>query len=138
MVPMAAEELLRDTTANLFSIDLDAVGSNIAALQQHLAPRTRIMAIIKANAYGTEMASMAQFLTRCAIDIFGVAFVDEGVALRAAGVEGAIFALSAYAHEAPRQTGPRHRHTHHADGRSGCLESWQWRLCADCDLAQRG
>ena len=44
------------------------------------------MVMVKALAYGTDEIRMAKFLTTCGIDILGVSYVDEGVALKRAGV----------------------------------------------------
>lgn len=81
--------------SNQCTINLDAVKNNIARLRSHLSPKTRLMAMVKAFAYGTGELQLAKFLNRCAVDILGVSTVDEGVALKLAEVPQAIFVLNA-------------------------------------------
>ena len=67
-------------------IDLAALLHNLHQYQHILKPATRIMAMVKAFAYGsgaTEVASLLQFHK---VDYLGVAYADEGVALRKAGI----------------------------------------------------
>lgn len=64
-------------------LDLAALEHNLAALRLH-APGARIMAVVKANAYGHGLVRIAKHLP--GVDAFAVARVDEGVRLREAGV----------------------------------------------------
>ncbi len=73
------------------TIDLAAVAHNVEALRAHTG--ARICAMLKANGYGTCATTMARFLTTCGIDMFGVADVDEAVALRRAGIDAEILVL---------------------------------------------
>jgi alanine racemase/UDP-N-acetylmuramoyl-tripeptide--D-alanyl-D-alanine ligase len=59
-----------------------------------------MMVMVKALAYGTDQVRMSKFLETCQIDILGVSFVDEGVALKCAGVSQSIFVLQAATYEA--------------------------------------
>lgn len=61
---------------------------------RHYAPESHVMAIIKANAYGHGLAWAAKHLHDA--DAFGVASVEEGVALRTAGVRQAICLLEGF------------------------------------------
>lgn len=83
-------------------INLAAIQSNIASIRNKLPNKTRIMVMVKALAYGTNDIRMAKFLGSCGIDILGVSYVDEGVALKRAGVTQAIFAISAATYEAAK------------------------------------
>ncbi len=49
------------------------------------APKSRVMAVIKANAYGHGLVAVARALESA--DAFAVARVDEGLTLRAAGIK---------------------------------------------------
>jgi alanine racemase/UDP-N-acetylmuramoyl-tripeptide--D-alanyl-D-alanine ligase len=80
-------------------INLAAIKSNIEMIRAKLPPRTRIMVMVKALAYGTDDVQIAHFLNSCGIDILGVSYVDEGVSMRKMGVKQAVFALHASAHE---------------------------------------
>jgi alanine racemase len=66
------------------TIDTAALKHNLQAVRQW-APRSRVMAVIKANAYGHGLVAVARALD--AADSFAVARVDEGLTLRAAGIQ---------------------------------------------------
>jgi alanine racemase len=65
------------------TIDTAALQHNLQRIR-HWAPRSRVMAVIKANAYGHGLVSVARALD--AADAFAVARVDEGLTLREAGI----------------------------------------------------
>jgi alanine racemase/UDP-N-acetylmuramoyl-tripeptide--D-alanyl-D-alanine ligase len=89
-----------ETAANICTVNLTATAHNIETLRHRLPPRTRLMVMVKALAYGTDNVRMAKFLERCGIDILGVSFIDEGLQLKRGGVTQAIFSLNALPHEA--------------------------------------
>ncbi len=64
-------------------IDLQALQHNLRVAQA-AAPRTRVMAVIKANAYGHGLLRAARALA--AADAFGVAHLNEAVTLREGGI----------------------------------------------------
>jgi alanine racemase len=66
------------------TIDTGALKHNLRKVRQR-APRSRVMAVIKANAYGHGLVSVARALTEA--DAFAVARVDEGLTLRNAGID---------------------------------------------------
>lgn len=66
----------------IVSVNLDAVTRNFQQIRQWIAPRTKILAIIKADAYGHGAIPVAQTLEPLGIFGFGVASVLEGIALR--------------------------------------------------------
>jgi alanine racemase len=72
------------------AIDTDALRHNLQVIRR-LAPQSRVMAVIKANAYGHGLIAAARALD--AADAFAVARIDEGLALRQAGVGKAILLL---------------------------------------------
>jgi alanine racemase len=65
------------------TIDTGALRHNLQVVRQR-APRSRVMAVIKANAYGHGLVAVARALESA--DAFAVARVDEGLTLRQAGV----------------------------------------------------
>jgi alanine racemase len=71
-------------------INLQALQHNFSRVQQ-AAPHSKIMAIIKANAYGHGLVRVAQALPDA--DAFGVACVDEAISLREAGFDRRIVLL---------------------------------------------
>jgi alanine racemase len=72
-------------------VRLEAIGHNLAAIRSHV--RVPVMAIVKANAYGHGLVPVAKYLQAKGVDQLGVAFVEEGVALRAAGINVPILVL---------------------------------------------
>ncbi|WKJ89899.1 alanine racemase [Methylomonas montana] len=74
-------------------LDLDAVRHNLAQVKRY-APDNKIMAVIKANAYGHGMDRVAAALDEA--DGFAVARVDEGVRLRQAGFMQPITVLQGF------------------------------------------
>lgn len=70
----------------VLEINLDALINNVRAYQRQLQPATRIMAMVKAFAYGSGGAEIAGILQFHKIDYLGVAYADEGVELRKSGI----------------------------------------------------
>lgn len=76
-------------------INLAAIKANIELIRKRLPPKSRLMVIVKALAYGMDETRVARFLASAGVDILGVSFVDEGIALRRAGITQNIFVISA-------------------------------------------
>ena len=72
-------------------VDLDALARNLAAIRSHVG--VPVMGIVKANGYGHGLVPVARRLEREGIDQLGVAFVEEGMALRRAGIRSRILVL---------------------------------------------
>ncbi len=67
-------------------IDLEAVQHNLNHYRSLLQPHVKMMVMIKADAYGLGAIGIAQSQVFQHVDYIGVAYVDEGVALRQAGI----------------------------------------------------
>jgi alanine racemase len=76
-------------------IDLTALRKNLSIARQ-LAGETKLMAVIKADAYGHGMLEVAQALTDA--DAFAVASVGEGEQLRSSGITHPILVLQGTHH----------------------------------------
>lgn len=74
-------------------VDLEALSHNARVLQAALAPGCRLMAVVKADAYGHGAAHVARRLEQDGIHAFAVACLEEGIALRRAGIGGEILIL---------------------------------------------
>ena len=74
-------------------IDLSALAANFEIIQQ-LAPKSQILAVLKANAYGHGLERIAKAMPQA--DAFGVARIDEALALRASGVVKPIVLLEGF------------------------------------------
>jgi alanine racemase len=83
----AASVLVESMAPNRFIVDLEVLRENIRRFGGGLRPTTRILAVVKALAYGSDGSRVAADLQREGlVSHFGVASADEGVALRAAGI----------------------------------------------------
>ncbi|GHA66214.1 alanine racemase [Streptomyces termitum] len=69
-------------------IDLGALRANVRSLRARLAPRVRIMAVVKADAYGHGAERCARAALDAGADWLGTATPQEALALRAAGITG--------------------------------------------------
>lgn len=81
-------DILR-TRPTVMDVHLDALEHNLRLLRKHTGG-ARIMAVVKANAYGHGLVPCARFLEKKGVDYFGVAFVEEGVELRRSGINSPI------------------------------------------------
>jgi len=81
-----AQMLEHKTHQTVLEINLSAIARNIRAHQQLLRPSTKIMAMVKAFSYGSGSYEIANLLQFMKADYLAVAFTDEGVALRKAGI----------------------------------------------------
>lgn len=83
----------RGTRAARVVVDLDAIAHNIALLASR-AGQARVMAVVKADAYGHGAVVVAEAALAAGADCLAVALVQEGIELRRAGIEAPILVLS--------------------------------------------
>lgn len=83
MSPSFASSTQRPTWA---LIHTDRFGANIRHIRDKVGPSRAVMAVIKADAYGHGMMPLARVAREAGAAWFGVATVDEGLALQAAGL----------------------------------------------------
>src|SRR3990170_2987380 len=74
-------------------IDLKALEHNYLELRRRVTPAARMMAVVKANAYGHGAIEAARTLESLGGAYFGVAIQEEGAALREAGITSPIAVL---------------------------------------------
>jgi alanine racemase len=89
--------MIRPTVAR---VDLGAIAGNFRRIIAHLeterpASPPRAIAVVKANAYGHGAAQVARALEDAGADLLACADIEEGAALRAAGVRGGILVFGA-------------------------------------------
>ncbi|AZA91665.1 Alanine racemase [Chryseobacterium nakagawai] len=82
----------------VLEINLNAILHNINYHKSLLKPQTKMMAMVKANAYGLGSYEIAEFLQHHHIDYLGVAFADEGVELRKKGITTPIIVMNPEQH----------------------------------------
>jgi alanine racemase len=76
-------------------VDLAAIASNFRAISTFLAGRSRVIAVVKANAYGHGAAPVALALEEAGAAMLACADIEEGVALREAGVQAPVLVFGA-------------------------------------------
>ncbi len=76
-------------------VDLDAVAANVAAVRAVLHPGCALMAVVKADGYGHGAVPVARAALQAGASWVGVATVQEGVALRRAGITSPVVVLGA-------------------------------------------
>ncbi len=77
----------------ILEIDLKALKHNFEFIKSKLNNETKLLAVVKAFAYGSGAEEVALYLQNLKIDYFAVAYVYEGVSLRKAGVTLPILVL---------------------------------------------
>lgn len=73
-------------------VDLDAIRHNIIEMKKHIRPETKLLAVIKADAYGHGAVAVAKALEDLS-DYYGVAHVSEAEELRAYGIQKPLLIL---------------------------------------------
>jgi alanine racemase len=86
--------LQQKTHETVLEINLDALTSNINYFRSKLLPDVRLMAVVKAFGYGSGSIEIAHLLEFNSIDYLAVAYADEGVELRNAGIELPIMVMN--------------------------------------------
>lgn len=77
----------------ILEIDLNALQQNFEYLKSKLNKKTKFLAVVKAFAYGSDANEIAKHLQNLNADYFAVAYTNEGVALRHAGITKPILVL---------------------------------------------
>ncbi len=71
-------------------VDLNAIAHNVSELRRITSPAARVMAVVKANAYGHGFKEVARKALQNGAENLGVARVDEGIQLRKAGFDAPV------------------------------------------------
>lgn len=82
----------------VLEVNLNAILHNINYHKSLLKPVTKMVAMVKANAYGLGSYEVSEFLQHHHIDYLGVAYVDEGVELRKKGITTPIIVMNPEQH----------------------------------------
>ena len=78
---------------NNITIDLSALVHNLGQIKKLAGKGTRIMGVVKADAYGHGLLPVSQTLEKNDIDCLGVAYLHEAVELRKSGIRRPIVIL---------------------------------------------
>ncbi len=87
---MAIMPYYRDTWVE---INLDSIFENVQGLKRHLPNSVKVMAVVKANAYGHGDVQVAKTALEAGAEALAVAILDEALALRKAGITAPILVL---------------------------------------------
>ena len=77
-------------------IDLNHLAANFKRVKQRVGPVARVMAVVKANAYGHGAVACARRLVSEGADWFGVALPEEAIELRSAGITQPVLCLGGF------------------------------------------
>ena len=74
-------------------VDLDAVRHNVGEVRRLVGPKTKIMAVVKADGYGHGAVPVARAALAAGAEWLGVSLPEEGIALRRAGITAPVLVL---------------------------------------------
>ena len=86
--------LVRQLHQTRMEISMNAVVHNLNEFRHLLKPGTGVIAMVKAFAYGSGSAEIASLLEYNGVRWFAVAYADEGVALREAGITSRVIVMN--------------------------------------------
>ena len=81
------------THETVLEINLNAISHNLTFYKSKLDPKTKMMVMVKAFGYGNGGFEIAKLLEHHKVDYLGVAFSEEGISLKNAGIRFPIMVL---------------------------------------------
>jgi alanine racemase len=88
------KQLVEKIHSTVLEINLDHLTHNLNVYRKQLNPKTKLLIMVKALGYGSGGAEIASLLEFHKVDYLGVAYVDEGVQLRKAGINLPIMVIN--------------------------------------------
>ena len=88
------DQLVMKVHETILEVNLNAVVSNLNYFRSYLKPSTKIVCMIKADAYGAGAVEIAKTLQDHHVDYLAVAVADEGVTLRKNGITSNIMVMN--------------------------------------------
>lgn len=82
------------THETILEVNLTAIRHNLNFYRSKLKPETKTMVMVKAFGYGHGSIEIAKLLEHEKVNYLGVAFADEGIALRKAGIKSNIIVMN--------------------------------------------
>lgn len=98
-------QILRPT---VLEIDKAKLGDNVLVLRRFLQHKARMMAVVKANAYGHGLVEASKLALSCGADALAVATVEEGIQLRDAFVRAPILVMGGVSEAGAKACVPNH------------------------------
>ncbi len=84
---------MSDLAPSTLTVDLAAYAHNLSVVRSYLPEQCKILAIVKANAYGLGIQPIARCAVEQGVAMLGVSTVEEGATLRQAGIDAPILVL---------------------------------------------
>lgn len=75
-------------------IDFNAIRNNLQYYRDQVSNDVQILAMVKAQSYGSGIVEMAKFLAHEKVDYLGVAYADEGITIRQQGIDTPIIVMN--------------------------------------------
>ena len=94
---------IRPPHPTVAEIDLDAFRQNLRWVRHRIGPQRALLAVVKANAYGHGIIPVSQAAVSENIQGLGVAFVEEGMQIRRAGITAPILVMAGFLEEEAEQ-----------------------------------
>ena len=88
------QKMQQKAHGTILEINLDALVHNLNFFRSQIKPKTKIMVMVKAFAYGSGSAEVANLLQFHRVDYLAVAYTDEGVELRKNGIKLPIMVMN--------------------------------------------
>ncbi len=88
------QKMQQKAHGTILEINLDALVQNLNFFRSQIKPKTKIMVMVKAFAYGSGSAEVANLLQFHRVDYLAVAYTDEGVELRKNGIKLPIMVMN--------------------------------------------
>lgn len=83
---------MENNHVTVLNININAIDLNLNYFKSKLLKSTKLLVVVKAFGYGSSATKIAKHLAN-KVDYFAVAYLDEGIALRKAGIENPILVL---------------------------------------------
>lgn len=89
-----AQALEAKNHRTVLEIDLNKLSKNLSVYRKKIKPTTKLMVMVKAFSYGSGTVEIPKLLEYEGVDYLGVAYTDEGIALRNSGISTPIMVMN--------------------------------------------
>ncbi len=91
---MLADFLKENQHRTILQTRLSSIGHNIKLFKSRTRSETKIMAVVKAGAYGSDAIRVSRYVEKLGVDYLAVAYFEEGIELRNEGVKIPIMVMN--------------------------------------------
>ena len=86
-IDRVAREITYAMAYNRFIVDVQSLSENISRFRRLTGPNVKILGMVKAMAYGSDLIRLSRELQQLRLDVLGVSTPDEGMLLRRSGID---------------------------------------------------